>query len=75
MRHITAFRGEKELSQARSSNLVHFVARELPFETCPTDNIEKSGTRVANESEFWSNAKHQSNLHITEFHPQVTVFT
>ena len=35
MRHITAFRGEKEVSQARNSNLVHFVARELPFETCP----------------------------------------
>ena len=75
MRHITAFRAEKEVSQARNSNLVHFVARELPFETCPTDNIEKAGTRVANESEFWSNAKHQSNLHITEFHPQVMVFT
>ena len=75
IRHITAFTGEKEVSQARNSNLVHFVARELPFETCPTDNIEKAGTRVANGSEFGSNAKHQSNPHIIEFHPQVTVFT
>ena len=72
MRYITAFRREKAVSQARNSNLVHFIARELPFETCPIDNIEKAGTRLANESEFWSNAKHQSNLHI---HPQVTVFT
>ena len=62
MRHITAFRREKEVSQARNSYLVHFVARELPFETCPTESIEKAGTRVANESEFCSNAKHQWNL-------------
>ena len=41
MRHITAFRGEKEVSQARNSNLVHFVAKEFPFVICPTENIEK----------------------------------
>ena len=69
MRHITAFGREKEVSLAQNSNLVYFVARELPFKTCPTDNIEKARTRVVNESEFWS------NVHIIEFHPQVTVLT
>ena len=74
MQHITAFRREKEVSQARNSNLVHFVAKELPFETCPTDNIEKAGTEWRTSQNFGRNVTHQSNRYITEFHPQVMVF-
>ena len=71
--HITAFRREKEISQARNSNLVHFVAEEFLIVTCPTENIEKADT-VANESEVWTNAKTSVELNV-EFHSLVTDFT
>ena len=75
MQHITAFRREKKVSQVRNSNLVHFVPKELPFETCPTDNIEKAGTEWRTSQNSGRMQKHQSNRYIIQFHPQVTVFT